>query len=36
DIVMAGGATEAHAVSIGETVSLTVQNLGTISITVEA
>ncbi len=36
DIVMAGGATEAHAVSVGETVSLTVQNLGTISITVDA
>ncbi|MGC6512439.1 MAG: 2-keto-4-pentenoate hydratase [Parvibaculales bacterium] len=35
DIVMAGGATEAHSLSVGETVSLTVQNLGSVHITVE-
>lgn len=34
DIVMAGGATAAHAVSIGETVSLEIQNLGSVSISI--
>jgi len=35
DIVMAGGATAAHAVSVGETVSLEVQNLGSVSISIQ-
>jgi len=35
DIVMAGGATAAHPASIGETISLDVQNLGSVSITIE-
>lgn len=35
DIVMAGGATAAHAVSVGETISLEVQHLGSVSISVE-
>ncbi len=35
-IVMAGGATAAHPASVGETVSLEVQNLGCVSINVEA
>ena len=34
-IVMAGGATAAHPASIGETISLEVQNLGGVSINVE-
>lgn len=34
DIVMAGGATAAHAVSVGETVSLDVQDMGSIAISV--
>ena len=34
-IVMAGGATAAHALKVGEVVSLEVQNLGSISISVE-
>lgn len=36
DIIMAGGATAAHPASVGETISLEVQNLGGCSITVEA
>lgn len=35
-IVMAGGATAAHPASVGETISLEVQHLGGVSITVEA
>ena len=35
-IVMAGGATAAHPASVGETISLEVQNLGGVSINVEA
>ena len=35
-IVMAGGATAAHPASVGETISLEVQDLGIVSITVEA
>lgn len=34
DIVMAGGATAAHALSVGETVRLDVQNLGSVSTSV--
>ena len=35
-IVMAGGATAAHPASVGETIGLEVQNLGGVSINVEA
>ena len=35
DIVMAGGATAAHAITSGETILLNVQNLGSVSISVE-
>lgn len=34
-IVMAGAATAAHAASVGETISLEVQNLGSVSIKIE-